>query len=85
MVLRVHGMDEAGVRFPVGPLRRGGGIGRHAGFRSQWEQSRRSSNLLLGTERACPAEILMKAGRSIPVVRILREDVDWVRFPAART
>jgi hypothetical protein len=25
-----------------------------------------------------------KAGRSIPVVRILREDVDWVRFPAAR-
>jgi hypothetical protein len=26
-----------------------------------------------------------RPGRSIPVVRILREDVDWVRFPAART
>ena len=23
-------------------------------------------------------------GRSIPVVRILREDIDWVRFPTAR-
>lgn len=36
-------------------------------------------------KRALPAEALAKAGRSIPVVRILREDVDWVRFPAART
>jgi hypothetical protein len=32
----------------------------------------------------CPAEALAKAGRSIPVVHILREDADWVRFPAAR-
>ena len=32
-----------------------------------------------------PAETLAKAGRSIPVVQVLWEHLDWVRFPAART
>jgi hypothetical protein len=33
---------------------------------------------------SCP-QLEFLTGRSIPVVHILREDVDWVRFPAART
>src|SRR3989338_7047069 len=31
-----------------------------------------------------PAEALAKAGRSIPVVQVLWEHLDWVQFPAAR-
>ncbi len=31
-------------------LRRGGGIGRRAGFRSQWQQCYKSSTLFRGTD-----------------------------------
>lgn len=35
-------------------------------------------------EAGLPAEALAKAGRSIPVVQVLWEHLDWVQFPAAR-
>ena len=38
----------------------------------------------LKAETGLPAEALAKAGRSIPVVQVLWEHLDWVQFPAAR-
>lgn len=35
-------------------------------------------------QRACPVEASVKTGCSIPVVRLLWEQVDRVQFPAAR-
>lgn len=35
-------------------------------------------------ETGLPVETLVKAGRSIPVVQVLWEHLDWVQFPAAR-
>jgi hypothetical protein len=46
------------------PERRSGGIGRHAGFRVQWEQSCGSSNLPFGTSTGKARNVLSVTGLS---------------------